>query len=326
MGYFRTAILLAAMTALFMGIGYLVGGQTGMVIAFLVAAAMNLFAYWNSDKMVLSMYGAREVDARSAPELYGLVEQLARQCRAADAEGLHHGQSAAERVCHRAQSRERRRRRDHRPARAAEPGRACRRARARARPYQASRHAADDHHRDACRRHLHARQFRLLFRRRQRNNNGIGPIGGVLLVILAPLAAALVQFGISRGARIRGRPHRRRDQRRPLSLASALRKISSAAEQHPQSAGRAQSRVGASLHRQPAVRRAHGQSVLHPPQCREPHRAAGRDGRAHGRGAAYSPCRPAHARRGPGRAPQVGYRHAGPGTRTKSLPSHHHEL
>ena len=77
MGYFRTAMLLAAMTALFMGVGYLIGGQTGMMIAFLVAAAMNLFAYWNSDKMVLSMYGAREVDERAAPELYGLVQQLA---------------------------------------------------------------------------------------------------------------------------------------------------------------------------------------------------------------------------------------------------------
>ena len=77
MGYFRTAMLLAAMTALFMGVGFLIGGQTGMVIAFLVAAAMNLFAYWNSDKMVLSMYGAREVDERAAPELYGLVRKLA---------------------------------------------------------------------------------------------------------------------------------------------------------------------------------------------------------------------------------------------------------
>ena len=77
MGYFRTAMLLAAMTALFMGIGYLVGGQTGMVVAFLVAAAMNLFAYWNSDKMVLRMYGAREVDSRSAPELHALVARLA---------------------------------------------------------------------------------------------------------------------------------------------------------------------------------------------------------------------------------------------------------
>jgi Zn-dependent protease with chaperone function len=77
MSYLRTAILLAALTALFMGIGFLLGGQTGMVIALLVAAAMNLFAYWNSDKMVLRMYGAREVDARSAPELYALVARLA---------------------------------------------------------------------------------------------------------------------------------------------------------------------------------------------------------------------------------------------------------
>ena len=78
MSYLRTAILLAAMTALFMGVGFLIGGQSGMVIAFLVAGAMNLFAYWNSDKMVLRMYGAHEVDARSAPELYEMVSQLAR--------------------------------------------------------------------------------------------------------------------------------------------------------------------------------------------------------------------------------------------------------
>ena len=77
MSYFRTAIFLAALTALFMGIGFLIGGQGGMIVALLVAAAMNLFAYWNSDKMVLRMYGAREVDERSAPDLYGLVRQLA---------------------------------------------------------------------------------------------------------------------------------------------------------------------------------------------------------------------------------------------------------
>jgi heat shock protein HtpX len=77
MSYFRTAILLAALTALFMGIGFLLGGQTGMIIALLVAGGMNLFAYWNSDKMVLRMYGAREVDARSAPDLYRMVQQLA---------------------------------------------------------------------------------------------------------------------------------------------------------------------------------------------------------------------------------------------------------
>ena len=79
MNYLRTAILLAGLTALFMGIGYLIGGQSGMVIAFLVAAAMNLFSYWNSDKMVLSMTGAHEVDARAAPDLYALVHELAQK-------------------------------------------------------------------------------------------------------------------------------------------------------------------------------------------------------------------------------------------------------
>jgi heat shock protein HtpX len=77
MNYVRTAILLAGLTALFMGVGYLIGGQTGAMIALLVAAVMNLFSYWNSDRMVLSMYGAREVDARTAPDLYALVQQLA---------------------------------------------------------------------------------------------------------------------------------------------------------------------------------------------------------------------------------------------------------
>jgi heat shock protein HtpX len=77
MNYLKTAVLLAGMTALFCGIGYLIGGEGGMMLAFLVALGMNAFAYWNSDRVVLSMYNAREVDARSAPELYGIVQQLA---------------------------------------------------------------------------------------------------------------------------------------------------------------------------------------------------------------------------------------------------------
>lgn len=70
-------MLLAAMTALFMGIGFMIGGQSGMMIALVIAAAMNLFGYWNSDKMVLRMHHAQEVDERSAPEYYGIVRQLA---------------------------------------------------------------------------------------------------------------------------------------------------------------------------------------------------------------------------------------------------------
>lgn len=76
-GYARTALLMAGMTALFMGVGALIGGSGGAIIALAVAAAMNLFAYWNSDRAVLSMAGARAVDARTAPDLVGLVHELA---------------------------------------------------------------------------------------------------------------------------------------------------------------------------------------------------------------------------------------------------------
>ena len=79
MNYLRTAILLAGLTALFMGVGYLIGGQSGMLIALVVAGGMNLFAYWNADKMVLSMHGAQEVDAHSAPDLHRLVAELAQR-------------------------------------------------------------------------------------------------------------------------------------------------------------------------------------------------------------------------------------------------------
>jgi heat shock protein HtpX len=77
MGILRTSLLLAGLTALFLAVGWMIGGQTGMLIALVFAIGTNVFAYWNSDKMVLRMYNAHEVDARSAPELYGLVEQLA---------------------------------------------------------------------------------------------------------------------------------------------------------------------------------------------------------------------------------------------------------
>jgi heat shock protein HtpX len=78
MNHLRTAILLAGMTALFMAVGYVIGGGGGMAVAFAVALAMNAFSYWNSGQMVLGMYGAREVDARSGREYYALVQGLAR--------------------------------------------------------------------------------------------------------------------------------------------------------------------------------------------------------------------------------------------------------
>src|SRR4029453_4346212 len=77
MSYLRTAILLAGLTALFMGVGYLIGGANGALIAFLVAAAMNFFTYWNADKLVLSTQGAQEVDEHTAPEPVHIVAELA---------------------------------------------------------------------------------------------------------------------------------------------------------------------------------------------------------------------------------------------------------
>ncbi|SEQ56351.1 Heat shock protein. Metallo peptidase. MEROPS family M48B [Faunimonas pinastri] len=77
MNSLKTTVLLAAMTAIFTGAGYLIGGTGGMGIAFLVAAAMNVFSYWNADKLVLRMHNATEVDARTAPGLHGLVAELA---------------------------------------------------------------------------------------------------------------------------------------------------------------------------------------------------------------------------------------------------------
>ncbi len=79
MNMFRTGLLLAALTALFLVVGYLLGGQNGMMIALIVAIGMNVYSYWNADKVVLRMFKAREVDARSAPEFYAIVEQLAQR-------------------------------------------------------------------------------------------------------------------------------------------------------------------------------------------------------------------------------------------------------
>lgn len=76
--WLKTAILMAAIMALFGVVGGALGGAQGMLLAFAFGGAMNIWAYWNSDKMVLSMYNAREVDESSAPQFYRLIQELAR--------------------------------------------------------------------------------------------------------------------------------------------------------------------------------------------------------------------------------------------------------
>jgi heat shock protein HtpX len=79
MNLFKTMILMSLLTGLFLVVGAVVGGAPGMAIAFLFAAGLNLFAYWNSDKVLLRMYGARQVDENSAPDLVHIVQRLAAQ-------------------------------------------------------------------------------------------------------------------------------------------------------------------------------------------------------------------------------------------------------
>jgi heat shock protein HtpX len=233
MGYFRTAILLAALTALFMGLGYLIGGPSGMVIAFFVASAMNLFAYWNSDKMVLSMYGAREVDERLAPELYGLVRELAAEA------GL-----PMPRVYIM----------DNPQPNAFATGRNPEHAAVAVTTGLLQQLNRDElagvlahelghiKHRDTLLMTITATlagaismlaNFGFYFGGNRNTNDGVGPIGGLLLLILAPLAAGLVQLAVSRGREYEADRIGAEISRRPLSLASALRRIASAAERIP---------------------------------------------------------------------------------------------
>ena len=79
MSSLKTFILLAGLTALFMAVGYAIGGQGGMIIALGFALVTNLFAYWNGDKMVLSMQGAQQIDRQAAPEFFDMVSTLAKR-------------------------------------------------------------------------------------------------------------------------------------------------------------------------------------------------------------------------------------------------------
>lgn len=248
MNYFRTGLLLAALTGLFLAVGYLIGGRSGMLIALVIALGMNFFAYWNSDKMVLSMYGARQVGPNEAPQLYGIVEQLARRA------GLPMPKVFIM---------------ENDQPNAFATGRSPQHAAVAATTGLLQRLSTEEvtgvlahelahvKHRDTLTMTITATfagaismlaNFAMFFGGGQRdengNSNGVGLIGGLLLAILAPLGAMLVQMAISRsreyeadrgGAEISGNP---------LWLASALQRLEQGAaaipnpeaERHPATA------------------------------------------------------------------------------------------
>lgn len=235
MNYFRTTLLLAALTGLFMTIGFFIGGQSGMVIAFVIALGMNAFSYWNSDKMVLSMHNAQEVDARTAPEYYDTVRQLA-----ADA-GLPMPKVyliQAEQPNAFATGRN-----PDNAAVAATTGLLDRLSRDEVAGVMAHE-LAHVKNRDTLTMTIAATfggaismlaNFGMLFGggNRDEKGGGIGIIGTLMMVFLAPLAAGIIQMAISRSREYEADKLGAAISRQPLSLASALRKIAGAAEQIP---------------------------------------------------------------------------------------------
>ena len=230
MNLIRTGVLLAGLTALFMAIGFLIGGASGAMIALLVAAATNLFSYWNADKLVLTLHGAREVDARTAPELVALVQNLAQRAglpmpRVYVMDSPQPNAFATGRNPEHA-------------AVAVSTGLLNMLDRDEIAGVIAHELTHIKNH-DTLTMTITATiagaismlaQFGLFFGGARENNNGLGVIGTVLMMILAPIAAMIVQMAISRtreyaadagGARISGRPD---------ALASGLAKISNAAQ------------------------------------------------------------------------------------------------
>lgn len=230
MNFTRTAVLLAGMTALFLGVGYLIGGPGGTVIAFLLALGMNAFAYWNSDRMVLRMYGAREVDASTAPGLYGIVEQLCRRANMPMPKVyiIDNPQPNAFATG----------RSPDRAAVAATTG-LMRMLSQEELAGVMAHELAHVRNRDTLVMTVTATlagavsmlaNFAFFFAHNRSNNNPLGIVGVILMAVLAPLAAMLVQMAVSRtgeyaadrtGAEICGQP---------LWLASALEKIDHAAK------------------------------------------------------------------------------------------------
>ncbi|WP_312798750.1 zinc metalloprotease HtpX [Tianweitania sp.] len=232
MNMIRTAMLLAFMTALFMGVGYLIGGTGGMGIAFLFAAGMNLFSYWNADKMVLRMNNAMEVDRSSAPEYYGIVEDLARRANLPMPRVylIDEDQPNAFATGRNPQN----------AAVAATTG-LLRRLNADEVAGVMAHELAHVQNRDTLTMTITATlagaismlgNFAFFFGgNRENNNNPLGGIGVIVAMIVAPLAAMIVQMAISRtreysadrrGAEICGNPN---------ALASALNKIARGAHQ-----------------------------------------------------------------------------------------------
>jgi len=230
MNMFRTAILMAFLTGLFIAIGYLIGGETGMVIAFLFAAGTNLFAYWNSDKMVLRMYRAQEVDEQSAPEFVHLIRRLAENAqipmpKVYIAENPQPNAFATGR--------------DPQHAAVCATTGLLERLSYEELAGVMAHELAHVKNRDTLIMTITATlagaismlaNFAFFFGGGNDRRNPLGPLGAILIMIVAPLAAMLVQMAISRTREFEADREGALISGRPLWLASALQRISAGAQ------------------------------------------------------------------------------------------------
>ncbi|TQS70924.1 zinc metalloprotease HtpX [Rhodobacteraceae bacterium] len=230
MGYMKTGLLMAAMTGLFLALGYLLGGTTGMGLAFVVAAGINVFGWWNSDKMVLRMHNAHPVGTDDRSGLLQLVHELA-QNAALPMPAVYLIETAQPNAFATGRNPEN-------AAVAVTAGLMQSLSREELAAVIAHE-LAHIKHRDTLIMTITASfagaismlaNFALFFGG-NRDNNRLGLIGTIAMMVLAPLAAALVQMAISRtreyaadkeGAQICGDP---------MWLASALKRIQSGARQ-----------------------------------------------------------------------------------------------
>lgn len=229
MNYFRTMLLLAALTALFMGVGYMIGGTGGMMIAFLFAIGTNALAWWNSDKAVLRMHHAEPVTRASAPEFWDMIADLSKNAglpmpkvyiiREDQPNAFATGRNPEN------------------AAVAATTG--ILRLLTREELAGVMAHElAHIRNRDTLIMTIAATvagaismlaQFGFLFGGGDRERNPLGPFGVILAMLFAPLAAMLIQMTISRTREYSADKLGAEIARDPLGLASALRKISAAA-------------------------------------------------------------------------------------------------
>jgi heat shock protein HtpX len=242
--WLKTGILMAGIVALFGMIGGAIGGQQGMLVALAIGGAMNLFAYWFSDKMVLRMYNAQEVDETSAPQLHGMVKELAGRA------GLPMPRVY---LIDEAQPNAFATGRNPENAAVAATTGILQLLTPRELRGVMAHELAHVRHRDILISTISATvagaistlaNFGMFFSGSQNRENGGNPLLAILVMILAPIAAMLIQFAISRtrefgadrgGAEISGDPH---------ALADALAKIDAYARGIPMPSAEANPATG----------------------------------------------------------------------------------